>query len=107
MKGSAKVRAVRKKAQLARLKRKEDADYPAYYAKMPQQKVKAAAAAEIRESRQALTAAIEALAIAEITGKGLLQAQEQATVARLVLEKLEAAQRPDARISLTAVGSGA
>ena len=95
------VRKARKKAQMDRLKAKTKDDYPAYYANMPQQLVKAKANEQIRNDKAEVRATQEALQIAEITGKNLLAAQEKATVAILVLEKHEAAERPNPSIILT------
>ena len=105
MLGSAKVRAARKAAQKARLKKKGSKDYPEFYAKQPQQLVKAAAQAKIQIKKQELNEAIETLQVAEITGEGLLVAQEAAQIARLVVNKLEDAERPSTQIQLTAAGA--
>jgi hypothetical protein len=106
--GSEKVRAARKKQQLARLKAKGKKDaaetYPAYYAAMPAQKVKAAAAEQIRLDRQDVKDTAEALQIAEITGDGLLAAQEKHEVAKRVLAIHVAAEQPNAQMTLTAAG---
>jgi len=95
------VRDARKKAQLARLAKKGDADYPQFYAKQPQQLVKAQENEQIRLDRLAVKDTAEALQIAEITGEGLLAAQEKVTVAQLVLRKRLDAQEPNAQITLT------
>lgn len=104
---SEKVRAVRKTAQKDRLKEKAKAKkngYAEYYANMPQQLVKAKAQQQIHADRQEVKDTLEAVQISEITGEGLLNAQEKYTVAKLVLEKHEAAERPNPQIVLTAVG---
>ena len=106
--GSPKVRAARKKAQNDRLKAKAKKDaatsYPAYYAAMPAQKVKAAAAEQIRMDRQEVKDSAETLQIAEITGDGLLAAQEKHEVAKRVLAIHVAAEQPQAAMTLTAAG---
>ncbi len=101
---SQKVRDARKKAQLNRLDRKGDEDYPQFYANQPQQLVKAQAHEQIRLDKLAVKETAEALQIAEITGEGLLSAQEKATVARLVLNKHLDVQHPNSQISLHSVG---
>jgi len=95
------VRDARKKAQLDRLARKGDADYPQFYAKQPQQLVKAQENEQIRLDKVAVRDTAEALQISEITGEGILSAQEKATVAQLVLKKHLDAQQPNVQISLT------
>lgn len=105
--GSEKVRAARKKQQLNRVKRKDKAkgnEYAEFYAALPAQLVKAKANEQIRLDRQDVKDTLETLLIAEIDGEGLLSAQEKHTVAKLVLEKHEAAQRPNPQIVLTAAG---
>jgi len=97
------VRDVRKKAQLARLEKKGKKDYPEFYAKQPQQLVKAQANEQIRLDRLSVRETAEALQIAEITGEGLLEAQEKAAVARLVLQRHIEAQRPNSQITLRGV----
>ena len=104
MRGSEAVRAARKKAQLARLAKKGDKNYPEFYANQPLQLVKARANEQIRLDRLEVARTYEVLQIAEITGDGLLEAQEKAAIARLVLEKHIEAQRPNARIMLSSVG---
>lgn len=98
------VRDARKKAQLNRLDRKGDKDYPQFYANQPQQLVKAQANEQIRLDKLAVRETAEALQIAEITGEGLLAAQEKATVAQLVLRKHLDVQQPNSQISLHSVG---
>ncbi len=104
--GSSKVRAARKKQQLERLKRKKSKgnEYAEYYANMPMQLVKAKANEQIRTDHQEVKDTLEALLIAQIDGEGLLMAEEKHTVAKLVLEKHVAAERPTARMVLTAAG---
>lgn len=106
MMASPAVRAARKKAHLARLKAKREnpEDYPAYFANQPQQIMRAQAEAEIRVARQEVVNTAEAVQIAEITGEGLVEAQEKATIARLVLQKRIEAMRPKPQLTLTAVG---
>jgi hypothetical protein len=107
--GSEKVRSARKTAQKDRLAAKAKGkgnSYAEYYAAMPQQKVKAAAQAQIRSDREDVKDAAEKVQIAEIDGKNLLGLQERLIVARKVLQLHEAAERPNARISLTAAGEG-
>ena len=101
---SQKIRDARKKAQLERLSRKGDADYPQFYANQPQQLVKAQANEQIRLDRVTVKETAEALQIAEITGVGLLAAQEKATIAKLVLSKRLYAQQPNAQITLLSTG---
>ena len=98
------VRDARKRAQLNRLDRKVNKDYPQFYANQPQQLVKAQANEQIRLDKLAVRETAEALQIAEITGEGLLLAQEKATVAQLVLRKHLDVQQPNSRISLNSVG---
>ncbi len=95
------VRDARKKAQLDRLGRKGDTDYPQFYANQPQQLVKAQANEQIRVDKLAVSKTAEALQVAEITGEGLLAAQEKATVAQLVLRKHMEAQQPSNQITLS------
>lgn len=97
------VRDARKKAQLKRLAKKGDDDYPEFYANQPQQRAKARANAQITLDKLKVVETAEALQIAEITGEGLLAAQEKATVARLVLQKHVEAQRPSTYITLSSV----
>ena len=97
---SEQVREARKAMQRKRLAMKakvaegelEPADYSAYYADQPLQKVKAAKNAEIASARKALKDAREALSVAEITGEGLKAAQEAHAVAALVVHKLDSGQ---------------
>lgn len=100
---SEKLQAARKQAQKARLKKKGDDDYPEFYAKQPLQQVKAAENEEIRKARQDVGNAGENLKLAEVTGKGLKDAQEALPVARLVLYNLLEAKRqkkhPGARLT--------
>lgn len=105
--GTDKVRAARKAAQKERLEVKEkakDNEYAEFYAALPIQLVKAKANEQISLDRQDVKDTFETMQIAEITGQGLLSAQEKYTIAKLVLEKHEAAQRPNAQIVLTAKG---
>lgn len=98
------VRDARKKAQLDRLSRKGDEDYPRFYANQPKQLVKAKANEQIRLDKLSVKETAEALQISEITGEGLLSAQEKATVAQLVLRKHLDAQQPNAQINLSSTG---
>lgn len=98
------VRAARKKAQLDRLSRKGDADYPQFYANQPQQLVKAQANEQIRLDKLTVRKTTEALQIAEITGEGLAAAQEKATVAQLVLRRHMEVQQPNSQINLSSLG---
>lgn len=75
MKLSKAVRAARKKAQLARLERKGDTDYPSFYANQPFQQAKAKRNAEIVQARNDLKAAEEALAVARIAGGDVAQTE--------------------------------
>lgn len=104
--GSPRVRAARKTQQLDRLAAKENdpEGYVDYYANMPSNKVRSEKATQIRGARADLRTAVEDLQVAEIDGVGLLSAQEAATVATLVVEKLVAAARPTPHVHLTAVG---
>jgi len=106
---SEKVRAVQKKAQLARLKAKEKdiKNYPAYFANLPLQKIAQAANEKLRGARQVLKDANENLAIAEITGEDLAKSQENVAIAELVINKLEAAKnvRSAPGLSLAAGGT--
>ena len=98
------VRNARKAAQLKRLEKKGDEDYPQFYANQPQQLVKAQANEQIRLDKLAVKETVEALQIAEITGEGLLAAQEKATVAQLVLKKHMEAEKLNTQITLSSVG---
>ncbi len=104
--GSERVRAARKSQQLDRLAAKENdpENYAAYYANMPSQRVAREKNDQIRGARQDLRDAIEDLRVSEIDGVNLLGAQEAATVAALVVEKLIAAKSPNASASLTNAG---
>lgn len=97
------VRDVRKTAQLARLAKKGDPDYPQYFANLPPQLAKAKANEQIRLDRLEVKKTSEVLQIAQIDGEGLLRAQEKAAVALLVLERHIDEQQPTARISLGGV----
>ncbi len=90
MQASPKVRAARKEMQLKRLdvKANDIENYPEFYRNQPLQLVKAAKNAEIKSAQQALSVAIEDLAVAEITGEGLKAAQETRAIAALVVHKL-------------------
>lgn len=90
---SAKLQAARKQAQKARLKKKGDDDYPEFYANQPLQQVRAAENEEIRKAREEVTNAEEDLALAQVTGEGLKDAQEALPVARMVLYNLLEAKR--------------
>ncbi len=105
MVGSEKVRAARKKGQLARLEAKEKAtgnEYAVWFAKLPKQVAKAAVNEQIHLAKQGLNDAAEALQIAEETGENLLAAQENAQVAALFVNKLEAAKQMPTTMRLTA-----
>ncbi len=106
--GSPKVREARKVAQKARIAAKKKGkgnDYAKFFANQPQQLVKAQINEKIHAARDELKDAAEALQIAEITGDGLLAAQEAAQVANLYLSKLLASKAPGAAMALTAVGA--
>ncbi len=104
--GSKKIRAARKKAHLARLAaKKKGKGYAEFFANQPQQLAKAQVNEKIHAARDELKDAAETLAMAEITGDGLLAAQESAHVARLYLDKLVASKAPGASMALSAVGS--
>jgi len=94
------VAEARKAMQKARLKKKGDKDYPAFYAGLPVQKVKAEANEKHAAARKASRDANEVLAIAEITGEGLEDAKHNAAVAALVAEKATPAR------AATAAGLG-
>ena len=98
--GSEKVRAARKKAHLERLQAKSEDNYAEFYANQPQQRIRAEANEQIRLAKLDLKAALEAVQIAEIEGKGLLACQEAHQIASLVLQKLEESNRPNARMVL-------
>ncbi len=104
--GSPRVRAARKSMQLDRLAAKENdpENYADYYANMPSQRVAREKSDQIRGAKQDLRDAIEDLRVAEIDGNNLLGAQEAATVASLVVEKLVAAAAPNSQFNLTAAG---
>lgn len=113
---SEKVRAARKEMQMKRLEAKaagspaDDPEsrgsYGEYYENQPLQLVKAAKNDEIRIARNALVQANEDLAVAEVTGEGLVAAQEAQAIAALVVEKLSA---PDGApvAQLSSAGSAA
>lgn len=108
--GSEKVRAARKKNQRERhaIKKKSKGDaYAKWFAAQPKQQLKAKVNEQIRVAKQALRDAIETLQVAEETGEDLLNAQENAQVARLYVDKLEASKRVGSVMSLTAVGGAA
>lgn len=100
------VQEAKKESQLARLKAKKDAPkkYPEFYASQPLQLVRAEENAQFRAKRETLRSANEALAIAEITGEGLEQAQNDQAVAALVVER---ARPPRRGAAATAGLSGA
>ncbi len=98
--GSEKVRAARKKAHLKRLQAKTEENYPEFYANQPHQRIRAEVNERICLAKVDLKAALEAVQIAEIEGKGLLACQETYQVAGLVLMKLEESNRPNAKIVL-------
>jgi len=81
------VAEARKQMQTARLKKKGDKDYPKFYANQPVQLVKAQANAQFKGAQATLRAANETLAIAEITGEGLEEAQKAQAIAALVVQK--------------------
>lgn len=107
--GSEKVRAARKKQQLARLVEKKKGkgnDYAQYFAKLPKQIAKARVNEQITLAIVDLKEAIETLLIAEETGEDLLAAQEAAQVAELYLQKLRASKLvPTALVLTAAAGS--
>ena len=105
--GSPRVRAARKTAQKARLaaKKKGNGYYAEFFAKQPQQLVKAQVNATIHTAEADLKDAVESLALAEITGDGLLNAQELAHIARLYLDKLLASKAPNTAMILTNAGA--
>ena len=104
--GSAKVRAARKAAQKARLAaKKKGKGYAEFFANQPQQLVKAQVNATIHAAEADLKDAVENLALAEISGEGLLNAQELAHIARLYLDKLLASKRPNTAMTLTNAGA--
>ncbi len=90
---SQRVRDARKTEQLDRLAAKENdpTNYAAYYANMPASKVRREKAEQIRGAKADLRDAIDDLNVAQIDGVNLLGAQEAATIATLVVEKLVAA----------------
>lgn len=108
MQGSAKVRAARKtqqKARIAAKKKGKGNDYAEFFANQPQQKLKAEINDKVRTAREEFTNAMDDLSVAEITGEGLLAAQETAHVSGLFLNKLLDSKKPGGAMVLTAVGS--
>lgn len=101
MQASEAVRAAGKEMQLKRLEMKGKKGYVEYYANQPKQLLRAAKNAELSGARASLSAANEALAVAEITGKGLAAAQEQAAIAEIVFSKLAAGMDVTPSVSLT------
>jgi len=104
--GSPKVRAARKTAQKARLAaKKKGKGYAEFFANQPQQLVKAQVNVTIHTAQTDLKDAVENLALAEISGEGLLNAQELAHIARLYLDKLLASKVPNTAMTLTNAGA--
>lgn len=108
--GSEKVRAARKKGQLERhaiKKKSKGNEYAKWFAAQPKQQLKAKVNEQLRVARQGLRDAIETLQVAEETGEDILNAQENAHVARLYVEKLDASKRVGSAMSLTSAGGAA
>ena len=93
MSNSSAVQEARKKMQLARLEKKGDDDYVAFYANQPLQQERARKNAEWRKAQRDLANAAEDLAVAEITGEGLQGAKEKHAIAALVVERLNPGSR--------------
>ncbi len=104
MQVSPAVRAAGKEMQLKRLEMKGKKGYVEYYANQPKQLLRAAKNAELSGARTALVAARDALAVAEINGKGLAAATEQAAIAEIVFSKLAAGMDATPSVSLTTGG---
>ena len=105
------VQEARKQVQLERLRRKADLKtakdtekYAEFYANQPFQKVRALAAEKHRAAVTASNKANEVLAIAEITGDGLEEAQHDAAVAALVAQNARPARR-SANLSSSLTGA--
>ena len=103
---SSAVKKARKAAQHARIKKKETdlENYPAFYANQPIQLLRAAANEKIREAKATAAKALETVQLAEISGKGLMESQQELTVATLVVEQLIAAKRHKTGAKLVAAG---
>lgn len=107
---SAAVQEARKAKQLERIEKKKGmktakdaAGYAKWYANQPMQVVRAQKNATLRDNREMLVEANEALAVAEIDGVGLDEAKHAQAVAALVVER----SHPGPRTLRTAGLSGA
>lgn len=92
MKITAEARAVRKKAQLERLERKGEEDYPEFYAKQPQQVARAELNDKIRQARVLQRQASRDLDLAIASGINIEIAEaaiRDAATARAGLELLK------------------
>lgn len=100
---SQRVRDARKAVQLKRVDVKENdpEGYGEFYANQPSELVRAARHDEVRAARNALSTANEDLQVAEITGEGLVAAQEAQAIAALVVERM-VAPAPKAGAALSA-----
>jgi len=83
------LQEAKKQMQLARLEQKGKKGYATFYANQPQQLVRAKKNTKWRQSKQDLREANSALAIAEVTGEGLVAAQETQAIAALVVERTQ------------------
>ncbi len=100
MTASVAVQEAKKMKQSERLDKKADIKtakdskaYAEWYANQPMQKVRAAANAKYQAARKSLREANDTLAVAEITGEGLEQANHDQQVAQLVAERSKPAPR--------------
>jgi len=108
---SKEARAVRKKAQVARLAAKadEDTDYPKFYAEQPLQLARAEVNDRIRETRSLIRKAGKQLEIALASGINIEVAESavrNAQAARVGLEALKRARfKPSSTLTLKAGGA--